>query len=100
MTYIGPVAFMGCDKLKYVNIPNIETIDIYAFADCKLLSSVTLGETTQPILKGNVFLGSTPSNFTIYVPPAYVASYEAAWKGNNANFNNNGANLNILPAWY
>jgi hypothetical protein len=57
-TSIGSGAFNGCYKLASVNMPNLITISgMYAFKDCKELTSVDLSNVTK--IDNGTFEGCT-----------------------------------------
>jgi len=69
-------AFYGC-PLTSVTIPNsVTSIGESAFQDCYSLVSVTVEATTPPTLGTNVF--SIGETFNIYVPSASVEAYSIA----------------------
>ncbi len=69
-------------NLESVYLPaTIEKIGYRAFADCPVLSSITLYAMTPPELDNNVFQG-VPEGLVVYVPAAAISQYQDAdgWK--------------------
>ncbi|MDR3264325.1 MAG: leucine-rich repeat protein [Clostridiales bacterium] len=60
---IGYNAFMGCDKLKVVNLTDVEIVEEYAFAFCEGLETVVLPETVTTV-EGYAFMFSSPMIYT------------------------------------
>ena len=81
VTSIGYGAFMGCNLLGSLKIPNSVTmIDNYAFNSCSgLIEAIILG-TTPPSLG---ILGFESSSFPIYVPYESLNAYKTATNWSN-----------------
>ena len=78
VTTIGEAAFCECDSLTSVTITDsVTTIGEYAFAYCYNLTNVYCEATTPPSLGDYVF-DYNASDRTIYVPDASVEAYKTA----------------------
>ena len=94
---IGEDAFRGCENLKTVDVFSVETIGDNAFFNCSSLEYITfLG--APPKLGSGVFLGSTPSNFTIIRMKESVYLYTKWLSDNASNFNNGGKDI-VFKDW-
>ena len=76
LTSLTERAFLNCDKLEVVILPNtLETIDAYAFSD--IATSMTMvSKASLPPTLTTTFTNSTIT--AIYVPDASVGDYQAA----------------------
>jgi hypothetical protein len=70
---IGKKSFNSCDSLSTVYAPQAQIIEEKAFAGCRQLVSLTLGE-TPPELGEDVFAKGKPE--FIYVPSSSVTTYK------------------------
>ena len=81
VTSIGVTSFHGCSSLTSITLPSTVTlIQSRAFLDCRLLSVIKILATTPPTLEATGGWGAWFSGilyFGIYVPDAYVATYQA-----------------------
>ena len=78
VTSIGSYAFSYCTSLTSVEIPNsVTSIYHQVFLECRSLTSVKVKSTTPPTLGSDVFY-NTNANLVIYVPATSVDAYKAA----------------------
>jgi hypothetical protein len=69
VTSIGESAFLNCEKLETVTIPNsVTSIGISAFRECSKLSSVTIGNNVTSIGNSAFQNCSSLTTLTIYAP--------------------------------
>jgi uncharacterized protein YjdB len=87
VTSIGELAFNTCDKnLTTVDLPaSVNSIGVFAFSGCSNLVTFICRAIEPPNLGTNPYsptFGGTHASFTIKVPAASVAAYQAApgWK--------------------
>lgn len=78
VTVLESGVLRNCSGLTEVNIPSgVTNIKLNAFRYDPALEKVTIFATTPPTLGSNVFANGNDT-FTIYVPSASVATYQAA----------------------
>lgn len=75
---IGMFAFMGCENLADIHLPErVTDIEQYAFYNCKKLTSITLPEGMQWV-DGGVFSGCN-SLATVKLPASITSIWESAF---------------------
>ena len=86
---IGREAFRDCESLRDVFSIRLEEIGDYAFFNCSTFESIGISW-KLPTLGDSVFLGSTPSKFTIRIKEEHARLY-GEWLAENASkFNDDG----------
>lgn len=77
---IGEWCFSGCNGLTSITIPErVDNIEAYAFYSCEKLAAVYAKPTDPPALSTEVFGGSRPSTFKIYVAAKNLEIYKSSW---------------------
>lgn len=77
---IGEWCFSGCNGLTSITIPErVDNIEAYAFYSCEKLAAVYAKPTDPPALSTEVFGGSRPSTFKIYVAAKNIEIYKSSW---------------------
>lgn len=80
LRYIGEWCFSGCNGLTSITIPErVDNIEAYAFYSCEKLAAVYAKPTDPPALSTEVFGGSRPSTFKIYVAAKNLEIYKSSW---------------------
>jgi len=92
---LGKEAFRGCENITHIYFGSLETIGDKAFFDCGALEKITMRRIKPPNLGEGVFLGNTPSTFTLSIEKEYEELYRAWLAENASKFNNNGAGIVI-----
>jgi len=89
---VGREAFQGCENLKRVTLTLSETIGDRAFLNCESLLQVSMYR-KPPTLGDSVFLGNTPSTFTLSIEKAHEVLYRSWLNENALKFNNYGVGI-------
>ena len=80
VTFIGDMAFEGCENLKSICIPNgVTSIGSRTFKYCNSLISVTIGDSVTSI--GESAFGECASLTSVNIPDALVSIGEGAFSG-------------------